>query len=282
MRADGPYDPRRGLRCNVNKLLFDPHTKAVGRDLVYSDALYGYSYGSAQKDLSFDTRDSAAWAPLAAVIDGAFAWGADTSPRRALADTVIYELHVKGFTMLHPGVPEGLRGTYAGLASPAAVEHLIGLGVNAVELLPVHYRASERFLVEEGLTNYWGYNTLGFFAPEPSAGRCGRPGRQSWTEFKSLVATLHPAGIEVFLDVVYNHTAERNELGPTLSFRGHRQSDLLLPRRRPPGYYLELSPATGKPLNLAHPHVPPSRHRFPALLGRPSCMSTDSGSIWPP
>jgi isoamylase len=252
LRADGPYDPRRGLRCNVNKLLFDPHAKAVGRDLVYSDALYGYSYGSAQKDLSFDTRDSAAYAPLAAVIDGAFAWGADTSPRRALADTVIYELHVKGFTMRHPGVPEGLRGTYAGLASPAAVEHLIGLGVNAVELLPVHYRASERFLVEEGLTNYWGYNTLGFFAPDPRLAAARDPAGVV-QEFKSMVATLHAAGIAVFLDVVYNHTAETNEMGPTLSFRG---------LDNPAYYHLADDPrctydvtGTGNSFNLGHPRT---------------------------
>ncbi|MGZ4664306.1 MAG: glycogen debranching protein GlgX [Frankiaceae bacterium] len=252
LRADGPYDPRRGLRCNANKLLFDPYAKAVGRDLVHSDALYGYRFGSPQQDLTFDTRDSAAHAPLAAVIDGAFTWGTDPPPRRALADTVISELHVKGFTMRHPGVPEGLRGTYAGLASPAAVEHLTELGVNAVELLPVHYRVSERFLIEDGLSNYWGYNTLGFFAPDPRLAAARDPASVV-QEFKSMVATLHSAGIAVFLDVVYNHTAEGNELGPTLSFRG---------LDNPAYYHLADDPrhtydvtGTGNSFNLGHPRA---------------------------
>ena len=169
--------------------------------------------------MGFDGRDSAAFAPLAAVVDSAFTWGTDLRPRRALADTVVYELHVKGFTKRHPGVPEPLRGTYAGLASPAAVEHLLGLGVNAVELLPVQYRVSERFLVDEGLSNYWGYNTLGFFAPDPRLAAATEP-MAVLREFKTMVATLHDAGIAVLLDVVYNHTAEGSQLGPTLAFRG--------------------------------------------------------------
>ncbi len=252
LRADGPFDPRRGLRFNVNKLLFDPYAKAIGRDQTYDDALYGYTVGSAAADLSFDRRDSAPFAPLAAVVDCAFTWGTEVRPRRPLADTVVYELHVKGFTKRHPDVPEQLRGTYAGLASPAAVEHLIDLGINAVELLPVHYRVSERFLVDEGLTNYWGYNTLGFFAPDPRLAASGDPSGVV-QEFKSMVATLHAAGVAVFLDVVYNHTAEGDQLGPTLSFRGldnsayyHLADD--------PRYTYDVT-GTGNSVNLGHPRT---------------------------
>ena len=269
LRADGPYDPPRGLRCNVNKLLFDPHAKAVGRDLVYSDALYGYSYGSAQKDLSFDTRDSAAYAPLAAVIDGAFAWGADTSPRRALADTVIYELHVKGFTMRHPGVPEGLRGTYAGLASPAAVEHLIGLGVNAVELLPVHYRASERFLVEEGLTNYWGIQHPRLLRPGPAAGRCARPGRRRAGIQVDGGDPARRGGRGVPRCRLQPH--RRNQrTGPDVVIPRPGQPRLLPPRRRPP---VHLRRHRNRQLVQRRPPAdPPARHRQPALLGhRDAC-----------
>ena len=218
-RVSGPYDPRQGHRANPHKLLFDPYAKAVGRDVTYDDALYGYPVGAPEQDLGFDSRDSAPFAPLAAVVDPAFTWGVDVRPRRALADTVIYELHVKGFTQRHPGIPAELRGTYAGLGSPAAIEHLLGLGVTAVELLPVHYRVSERFLVDEGLSNYWGYNTLGFFAPDPRLAAASAP-TAVLSEFKTMVATLHDARIAVLLDVVYNHTAEAGELGPTLAFRG--------------------------------------------------------------
>src|SRR4051795_13151476 len=219
LRVSGPYDPRQGSRTNPHKLLFDPYAKAVGRDVTYDDALYGYPIGGPDGDLGFDDRDSAPFAPLAAIVDPAFTWGVDLPPRRALADTVVYELHVKGFTRRHPGVPAELRGTYAGLGSPAAVEHLLGLGVTAVELLPVQYRVSERFLVDGGLSNYWGYNTLGFFAPDPRLAAATTP-TGVLGEFKTMVATLHDAGIAVLLDVVYNHTAEASELGPTLSFRG--------------------------------------------------------------
>jgi glycogen operon protein len=252
LRAAGPYDPGHGLRCNRNKLLFDPYAKAVGRDLRYDDALYGYPVGSPAEDLGFDERDSAPFAPLSAVVDPAFTWGADAGPRRALADTVVYELHVKGFTKRHPGVPAALRGTYAGLSSPASVDHLTGLGVTAVELLPVHYRVSERFLVDEGLSNYWGYNTLGFFAPDPRLAAATEP-MAVLREFKTMVATLHDAGIAVLLDVVYNHTAEGNQLGPTLSFRGldnpayyHLADD-----RR---YTYDVT-GTGNTLNLGHPRT---------------------------
>jgi isoamylase len=252
LRVPGPYEPAGGTRCNPNKVLFDPYAKAVGRDLRYDDALYGYPIGGPDQDLGFDARDSAPFAPLAAVVDTAFTWGADARPRRALADTVIHELHVRGFTKRHPGVPAALRGTYAGLSSPAAVEHLLGLGVNAVELLPVHYRVSERFLVDEGLSNYWGYNTLGFFAPDPRLAAARTPAGVLG-EFKTMVATLHDAGIAVLLDVVYNHTAEGSALGPTLSFRGldnaayyHLADD--------PRFTYDVT-GTGNTLNVGHPRT---------------------------
>jgi glycogen operon protein len=252
LRVSGPYRPEEGPRCNPHKLLFDPYAKAVGRDLRHDDSLFGYDLGSSDVDLTFNLRDSAGSAPLAAVIDSAFTWGADTRPRRALADTVIYELHVKGFTRRHPGVPEPLRGTYAGLASPAAVEHLLELGVTAVELLPVHYRVSERFLVEQGLSNYWGYNTLGFFAPDPRLAAAGDP-HAVVREFKTMVATLHDAGIAVLLDVVYNHTAEGSERGPTLAFRGLDNAAYyhLADERR---YTYDVT-GTGNTLNVGHPRT---------------------------
>ncbi|HEY8301917.1 MAG TPA: glycogen debranching protein GlgX [Jatrophihabitans sp.] len=250
LRAHGPYEPAQGHRFNPNKLLFDPYARAVGRDLAYDESLFGYPTGG--DDLGFDPQDSAAFAPLATVIDPAFTWGHDVAPRRTLADTVIYELHVKGFTKLHPGVPEALRGTYAGLCSPAAVQHLLDLGVTAVELLPVHYRVSEPFLVAEGLSNYWGYNTLGFFAPDPRLAAARDP-HAVVREFKTMVATLHAAGIAVFLDVVYNHTAEGNQAGQTLSFRGLDNAS----------YYHLADDArftydvtgTGNSLNLGHPRT---------------------------
>jgi isoamylase len=249
-RAHGPYRPGEGHRFNPNKVLFDPYAKAVGRDLGYDDSIYGYPIGG--DDLGFDTVDSAPYAPLATVIDTAFTWSDDVSPRRGLADMVIYELHVKGFTQLHPGVPHPFRGTYAGLGSPAAIEHLLDLGVNAVELLPVHYRVSEPFLVAEGLSNYWGYNTLGFFAPDPRLAASNDP-HGVIREFKTMVANLHHAGIAVLLDVVYNHTAEGSERGPTLCFRGLDNASY---------YHLADDPrfnydvtGTGNSLNLGHPRT---------------------------
>ncbi|NYJ07552.1 glycogen debranching protein GlgX [Petropleomorpha daqingensis] len=252
LRASGPYRPQDGPRCNPNKLLFDPYAKAVGRDIRHDDSQFGYDLGATDVDLTFNLRDSAATAPLAAVIDPAFTWGTDSRPVRALADTVVYELHVKGFTRRHPGVPEPLRGTYAGLASPAAIEHLVGLGVTAVELLPVHYRVSERFLVEQGLSNYWGYNTLGFFAPDPRLAAARDP-HGVVREFKTMVATLHDAGIAVLLDVVYNHTAEGSERGPTLAFRGLDNAAYyhLADQRR---YTYDVT-GTGNTLNVGHPRT---------------------------
>lgn len=222
-RVYGPYEPYRGVRCNPNKLLFDPYAKAVGRDLKWDDSLYGYSVGHADLDLSFDTSDSAPFAPLAQVVDSAFTWGDDRPPRTPWEQTVVYELHVKGFTKLMKDVPERVRGTYAGLASEPAIDHLRSMGVTAVELLPVHYHINEHFLHKLGRSNYWGYNTLGFFALHPDYAATKDP-ELAIHEFKSMVRTLHAAGIEVILDVVYNHTAEGGKDGPTLSWRGFDNS----------------------------------------------------------
>ncbi len=211
-RVHGPWSPGDGHRCNPAKLLFDPYARAVGRPLVWHPSLF--STGDPP-----DPVDSAAWAPLGVVIDDTFDWQGDTRPEVAWPDTIIYELHVKGFTARHPGIPEAQRGTYAGLASDAAVAHLRALGVTAVKLMPIHARVDEHALHARGLTNYWGYNTLGFFAPEPRLAAAQRPD-DVVREFKTMVRALHGAGIEVILDVVYNHTAEGDHLGPTLSMRG--------------------------------------------------------------
>ncbi len=216
-RVDGPYQPNEGQRFNVNKVLLDPYAKLIGRDVRWDDALFGYQAG--KDDLTFDTRDSAPFAPLAVVVDTAFTWGDDRPPRIPWHKTVIYEAHVKGLTMNHPDVAPERRGTYSGVASDAIIKHLQSLGVTAIELLPVHYHLDDRTLLEQGLTNYWGYNTLNYFAPHMEYASKASP-RKGMVEFKSMVRTLHAAGIEVILDVVYNHTAEGNRMGPTLSFRG--------------------------------------------------------------
>lgn len=218
-RVHGTYEPKAGKRFNPNKVLLDPYARAIGRDVKWDDSLFGYTIGAPDADLSFDKRDSAAFAPLARVIDPAFTWGDDRPPRTPWHKTLIYEVHVKGFTQLHPEVPEQFRGTYEGLASEPAIRHLQALGVTAVELLPVHYFTDDRFLLERKLSNYWGYNTLGYFAPARKYCTTGS-GADAVREFKMMVRSLHAAGIEVILDVVYNHTAEGGHLGPTLSFRG--------------------------------------------------------------
>jgi len=218
-RATGPWDPAQGLRCNPAKLLLDPYTRATRGSVTFGPAVLGQD---ADDPSAPSTLDSAGSVPRSLVVDSFFDWSGDAHPHRRYADTVFYELHPKGFTMLHPGVPEGLRGTYAGLAHDAVIEHLVALGVTAVELLPVHQSVPEAFLVERGLTNYWGYNTIGYFAPHDgysAAVRSGRPGGQV-DEFKAMVAKLHAAGLEVVLDVVFNHTAEAGPDGPTICFRG--------------------------------------------------------------
>ncbi|MGQ0810294.1 MAG: alpha-amylase family glycosyl hydrolase, partial [Nitrospiraceae bacterium] len=216
-RVHGPYEPQSGHRFNPAKLLIDPYAKAITGDVRWSDAMFGYRIGDADADLSRDDQDNAANVPKSMVIEQSFAWGDDHPLRHPWSVSVIYELHVRGFTMRHPGVPEALRGTYAGLATPAVIDYLHHVGVTTVELLPVHAFVSDQYLQDKGLTNYWGYNTIGFFAPDC---RYADSPQGSVTQFKTMVKTLHDAGIEVILDVVYNHTAEGNHLGPTLSFRG--------------------------------------------------------------
>jgi glycogen operon protein len=252
-RVSGPYDPAAGHRFNPHKILLDPYAKAVGRDLRWSDELFGYHVGDPLADLSFDARDSAPWAPLASVTDPAFTWGDDRHPGIPWHKTLIYEVHVKGFSKRMPGVPEKLQGTYAGLASDAAIRHLTNLGVTAVELMPVHYHANERHLVERRLTNYWGYNSLGFFAPDPGLVSHQTP-LDAIHQFKMMVRTLHAAGIEVILDVVYNHTAEGNQCGPTLSMRGIDNASYYRISPENPRYYMDFT-GCGNTLNMQHPRV---------------------------
>ena len=246
-RVSGPYDPARGHRFNDHKLLIDPYAKALAGKLRWTDAQYGYRIGSQREDLSFDRRDNASGMPKCVVVEEAFTWGKDQRPAVPWTDTVFYELHVKGFTVLHPGVPPALRGTFAGLATPAVVDYLQNLGVTTVELLPAHAFIDDRRLVEQKLRNYWGYNSIGFFAPEARYLQGGT------NEFKTMVKHLHEAGIEVVLDVVYNHTAEGNHLGPTLSFKGIDNASYyrLAEDKR---YYDDVT-GTGNTLDLRHPRV---------------------------
>ena len=249
-RVYGPYEPKEGHRFNPNKLVLDPYAKAIVGPLKWDPALFGYQIGSAEEDLSFDERDSAAFMPKSRVIDPAFTWGrAAAKPSIPWDRTIFYETHVKGFTMRHPAVPESLRGTYAGLGQPAVIDYLKSLGVTSVELLPVHAFIDDQYLLDKGLVNYWGYNTIGFFAPDPRYSATGRA-----DEFKEMIARLHDAGIEVILDVVYNHTAEGNEKGPTLSFKGVDNASYyrLMPDDR--RYYIN-DTGTGNTFNLSHPRV---------------------------
>jgi len=248
-RAYGPYAPEQGQRFNHHKLLLDPYGKQIQGTIKWADSHFGYRVGNKQEDLSFDRRDSAAGMPKNRVIDPAFTWGSDKPPAIPWHETVIYEVHVKGFTKCHPDVPAELRGTYAGLATAPVIDYLTRLGVTSVELMPVHAFVDDRQLVERGLRNYWGYNSIGFFAPEPRY-----LATQTIREFKTMVKTLHSAGLEVILDVVYNHTAEGNHLGPTLSLRGIDNSAYyrLLPDN--PRYYLDYT-GTGNTLNMRHPRV---------------------------
>ena len=218
LRVHGPYEPEAGLRCNPAKLLLDPYARALDRPLHGAAWQYGYKLGEEERDLVADDTDNAAEAAKCVVADDSFDWGDDQPPHTPMAQSVMYELHVKGFTMQLPDVPEALRGTYAGLANQAAIDHLKKLGVTAVELLPVHAFNDERRLRDLGLANYWGYNTVGFFAPDPRYS--SQAGQAGLAEFKGMVKALHAAGLEVILDVVYNHTAEGNHLGPTVCFKG--------------------------------------------------------------
>jgi isoamylase len=248
-RVHGPYRPEQGHRFNPHKLLIEPYAKHLQGPLTWNDAHFGYRTGHAKADLSFDRRDSAPWTPKCRVIDSAFTWGEDRPPRTPWHDTVIYEGHVRGLSIRHPDVPARLRGTYAGLATAPIVDHLVRLGVTAIELMPVHAFVDDRHLLEKGLRNYWGYNTLGFFAAELRYSATGRI-----SEFKTLVKVLHSAGIEVLLDVVYNHTAEGNHLGPTLSFRGIDNALYYRLSAEDPRYYLDFT-GTGNTLNLQQPRV---------------------------
>ncbi|HET6911351.1 MAG TPA: glycogen debranching protein GlgX [Mycobacteriales bacterium] len=251
-RVDGPYDARRGFRWNPSKLLVDPYARALDGPFHLDDAIFGYPAG--RDDTVQDHRDSAPHVPKSVVVHDVFPWGEDHHrPHTAWADSVIYELHVKGFTARHPDVPPPIRGTYAGLAHPAAIEHLTKLGVTAVELMPVHHFVSEPAVLRRGLTNYWGYNTLGFFAPHAAYSSSGSRGEQV-REFKAMVRAMHAAGIEVILDVVYNHTAEGNETGPTLSFRGIDNPTYYRLRDDDPRLYLDYT-GTGNTLNAQQPHV---------------------------
>jgi isoamylase len=248
-RVHGPYAPEGGHRFNPHKLLLDPYAKALVGSLRWGPELFGYTPGATGDDLSYDERDSAPLVPKCRVVDPAFTWGRDHAPANAWGRTIIYEVHVKGFTQLHPGVPQELRGSFAGLATDAVVDYVRALGVTAVELMPVHAFIDDRLLLDKGLRNYWGYNTIGFFAPHPRYSATG-----STREFKEMVARLHDAGLEVILDVVYNHTAEGNERGPTLSFRGIDNASYyrLLPDK--PRYYIN-DTGTGNTVNLSHPRV---------------------------
>jgi isoamylase len=252
-RVYGPYRPSEGHRFNPHKLLLDPYAKAISGRVQWNPAVFGYVLGHPDGDLSFDTRDSAAFVPKGIVIDSHFDWGDDDPPRTPWHESVIYELHVKGFTKLHPVVPKELRGTYAGLAHPAAIDHLKRLGVTAVELLPVHQFIEDDFLQRKGLHNYWGYSTIGYFAPEWRYSNSGRHGGQV-QEFKSMVKALHEAGLEVILDVVYNHTAEGNQLGPTLSFRGIDNESYYRLLADDPRYYMDYT-GTGNTLNVVNLHA---------------------------
>jgi isoamylase len=248
-RVHGPYAPENGHRFNPHKLLIEPYAKQLHGPLAWNDAHFGYRTGHPKQDLSFDRRDSAPGTPKCRVVDSAFTWGNDRPPRIPWHDTVIYEAHVRGLSIRHPDVPPRLRGTYAGLATAPIVDHLVRLGITAIELMPVHAFVDDRHLMEKGLHNYWGYNTLGFFAPEMRYAATGRI-----SEFKTMVKVLHSAGIEVFLDVVYNHTAEGNQLGPTLEFRGIDNASYYRLSAENPRYYIDFT-GTGNTLNLQHPRV---------------------------
>ena len=249
-RVHGPYDPEAGLRCNPNKLLIDPYAKAIRGELDWDEAVFGYHFDD--PDGRMNELDSAGHVPRSVVTSPFFDWGEDRHPRHPWHETVIYETHVKGMTKLHPEVPEELRGTYTGLAHPAVVEHLRSLGVTAVELLPVHRHVPEHHLVENGLTDYWGYNSIGYLAPHDGYASVGP--EQAVQEFKQMVKTLHAEGIEVILDVVYNHTAEGNHLGPTLSFRGIDNHAYYRLVDDDPQHYMDYT-GTGNSLNMRHPHV---------------------------
>ena len=252
-RVHGPYDPEAGHRFNPSKLLFDPYTKAITGVVKWSDTMFGYRIGDPAQDASWDDRNNAGSVPKCLVVDQAFTWSGDQLLNTPWSKTVIYEAHVKGLTMRHPDVQEHLRGTYAGLASRPIIDYLLSLGVTAIELLPIHHFINDQFLQEKGLNNYWGYNSIGYFAPDIRYSAYPEKGRKVY-EFKTMVKTLHSAGIEVILDVVYNHTGEGNHMGPTLCFRGIDNASYyrLLPET--PRYYMDYT-GCGNTLNVRHPRT---------------------------
>ncbi|MFZ0663877.1 MAG: glycogen debranching protein GlgX [Acidobacteriaceae bacterium] len=252
-RVHGPWDPQNGLRFNPAKLVVDPYAQAVSGKTDWSQPIFGYQFGGDDADLRCDTRDSAAGVPKCVVASPYFDWEQDRPMRIPLSESIIYETHVRGFSIQNPDVPEPLRGTYAGLASPASLRHFKRLGVTAVELMPVHHYINDGHLIEKGLNNYWGYNTLSYFAPVGRYCSTGDRGNQV-AEFKAMVKTLHREGIEVILDVVYNHTAEGNHLGPTLSLRGIDNTTYYRLMADNPRYYMDYT-GTGNTLNVRHPQV---------------------------
>jgi isoamylase len=252
-RVHGPYEPAAGQRFNPNKIVMDPYAKAVARTLRWADEMFGYEVGHPDADLSFDPRDNAAYAPLAAVVDPAFTWGDDRAPRTPWHNTVIYELHVRGFSKLNADIPEHLRGTYEALTTEPALEHFKRLGVTAVELMPVHHHSRDRHLEQQGLTNYWGYNSIGYFAPERRLAASRSP-VGAVREFKRMVRALHNAGLEVILDVVYNHTAEGNHLGPTLSLKGIDNASYYRLVADEPRFYMDFT-GCGNTLSMQSPQV---------------------------
>ncbi|MFO7293707.1 MAG: alpha-amylase family glycosyl hydrolase, partial [Acidimicrobiia bacterium] len=249
-RVHGPWDPSSGLRCNPNKLLIDPYARAIDGNIDWDRSCFPYRPG--EEDVADDT-DSGPHIPKSVVVNPYFDWEGDRHPDVPMDDTVIYEVHVKGFTARHPEIPDAQRGSYAGLAHPASIEYLRSLGVTAVELMPVHHFVHDHHLVERGLRNYWGYNSIGFFAPHSEYSSSGSRGEQV-TEFKGMVKALHAAGIEVILDVVYNHTAEGNHLGPMLSFKGIDNPAYYRLVPDDPRYYFDTT-GTGNSLNMRHPHT---------------------------
>jgi isoamylase len=250
-RVHGPWNPSQGQRCNPAKLLVDPYAKSISGDIEWNDAVFPYPLGV--DDLQRDARDSAPYVPKSVVIDDSFEWGGDRAPGRKLHETVIYEVHVKGFSKLRNEIPEHLRGTYAGLAHPASIDYLTSLGVTAVELLPVHQFVHEKHLADRGLRNYWGYHSYGYFAPHNEYAAGDDP-IEVVREFKGMVKLLHQAGLEVILDVVYNHTGEGNHLGPMLSFKGFDNAAYYRTSEEEPRYYVDYT-GTGNTLNMRHPYV---------------------------
>jgi glycogen operon protein len=251
-RVHGPWNPAAGQRFNAHKLLLDPYAKAIGGGFHWQDEMFGYRMGG-NEDFDLDERDNAALMPRCVVVDDAFDWSGDRRLNRPMAETVVYEVHVKGFSKLWPALPENLRGTYAGLGSPEAIEYFKRLGVTAIEVLPVHHFVNDSFLEGRGLTNYWGYSSIGYLAPESRYSSAGVAGPQV-AEFKQMVKSLHAAGLEVIMDVVYNHTAEGNHLGPTLSFKGIDNQSYYRLVAGTPRYYMDYT-GTGNTLNMQHPRV---------------------------